>query len=180
LADGGVANGRALQSRPTDTALVLLAYVKPFFTVLPRDGRSTLGVRQLHVRRLIQLAISALAVAVILFGARYGIGKERLHDVDLRQLYLQMNDQYFNGELDKTVPVNWGDPGVGYDAVTNFYGKTADSATEIIIDRSAASSEERLRFLMGHESCHLKTRPERLAGQDAHGEAWQSCMERFK
>ena len=28
-----------------------------------------------------------------------------------------------------------------------------------------------------HEACHVATRG---AGQDAHGEAWQACMERFK
>jgi hypothetical protein len=131
------------------------------------------------VRRLIQVLISLAAVAVILFGARYAIAQERLHDVNLRQLYLQMNDQYFTGELDTTVPVSWGDPGVGNDAVTR-YGKNADSTSEIVIDRGAAASEERLLYLMGHEQCHLKTRAERWAGQDVHGEAWQACMERFR
>jgi hypothetical protein len=131
------------------------------------------------VRRLIQLVISLAAIAVILFGARYAIAKERLHDVNLRQLYLEMNNQYFSGELDTDVPVTWGDPGIGNDAVTR-YGKNDDAPSEIIIDRRAANSEERLRYLMGHEQCHLNTRAERLAGQDAHGDSWQACMQRFE
>jgi hypothetical protein len=60
------------------------------------------------MRRSFQLLICLAAIAVILVGARYAIGREAVRDTNLHDLYQQINQESFGGKL-QTVTVNWDD-----------------------------------------------------------------------
>jgi len=129
------------------------------------------------VRRCLHIAVSYLCLFVGL-GARYALAKEPMRDVDLCQLYRDMNTQYFQGKLQRNVPVLWGNPGAGNDAVTYTF---KNGGTEIVIDHRAVTSEQRLHHIIAHEMCHVATqRAAYAAAEDVHGQAWQSCMKRFR
>jgi hypothetical protein len=128
------------------------------------------------MRRSLQLTVSLVCAGIILFGARYAVGRERLRQTDLSGLYQRVNQESFHGELPDAV-VEWSALPDKYDTTT-FY---SDGAVEIEIDRVSVTSEEQLMKTMEHEACNVYTRAVVVeTGQDAHGEAFQNCMKRFE
>jgi predicted SprT family Zn-dependent metalloprotease len=128
------------------------------------------------VRRLIQIAVSLSCPGIIFGGMTNARGRELPRQTDPHQVYEQINRKSFDGEL-PDVPVVWGDLTGDY-GVTLFY---PDGSVKIVIDRQSVTSEHQLRETLSHESCHVLTHYlVQQAGQDAHGEAFQVCMQRFK
>jgi predicted SprT family Zn-dependent metalloprotease len=128
------------------------------------------------MRRAVQITVSLACLAVILFGARYAWGRERLRQTDLQIVYQQINQESFNGELTDVV-VEWSELPDDY-GETTFYD---DGRVAIRIDRESVADDEQLTETMQHEMCHVATRDEvAKTGQDAHGAAFQSCMARFE
>ena len=125
------------------------------------------------MRRSIQFAISVVAVAVILAGARYAIARESLRDTNLHEIYERINQESFDGKL-PNVPVTWDDL-AKQDAlgITDF--DESGKAFSIELDRKEITDADDLRRVLRHEACHVFT------GHldDAHGVAWQDCMEGF-
>ena len=128
------------------------------------------------MRPLIQIAVSVICLAIIFGGMTYARGSELPRKTDPQRVYEQINLESFDGEL-PNVPVVWGD-------LTGDYGVTLffpDGSVKIVIDRQSVSSEHQLRETLSHESCHVLTRYlVEQTGQDAHGAAFQACMQRFK
>ena len=94
-------------------------------------------------------------------------------ETDLPGLYQRINLESFDGALPDVV-VEWGSP---KDGETQF----SDGSTVIEIDRASVTSEKQLVKTVQHEACHVYTRTVvEETGQDAHGEAFQSCMARFE
>jgi predicted SprT family Zn-dependent metalloprotease len=127
------------------------------------------------MRRAIQITVSLGCLGAIFFSARYAVGRERVRKTDLLGLYQQINLDSFGGAL-PDVAIEWGN-------LKDTYGETqfSDSPTVIEIDRASVTSEEQLEKKMQHEACHVYTRlVVEETGQDAHGEAFQSCMKRFE
>lgn len=106
----------------------------------------------------------------------YARGPEPFRQTDPHRVYEQINRESFDGQL-PDVPVVWGD-------LTGDYGLTLfypDSSVKIVIDRKSVTSEHQLRETLFHESCHVLTRYlVEQTGQDAHGPAFQACMQRFR
>lgn len=106
----------------------------------------------------------------------YARGPETVRQTDPHRVYEQINRESFDGQL-PDVPVVWGD-------LTGDYGLTLfypDRSVKIVIDRKSVTSEHQLRETLFHESCHVLTRYlVEQTGQDAHGPAFQACMQRFR
>jgi predicted SprT family Zn-dependent metalloprotease len=128
------------------------------------------------VRRLFQIAVSLIWLGIIFGGVAHAGGREILRKTDLHRIYEQINLESFGGAL-PDVSVVWGD-------ITGDYGLTLfypDSSVKIVIDRQSVTSEDQLKETLSHESCHVLTRYlVKQTGQDAHGPAFQACMQRFK
>jgi hypothetical protein len=105
------------------------------------------------------IVISLLAISVIVFGARYGIMRERLRHADLHAFYRQTNSEFFGGKL-QDARVEWGDLR-GDDAEGETYQLTDDSFV-IFLDRSQNTSESKVRDTLRHEACHVATWGETL------------------
>ena len=127
------------------------------------------------MRRAIQITVSLACVAIVLFGARYALGRERVRKTDLVRLYQQINLESFDGALPDVV-VKWG-------SLKDANGETqfSEGLKVIDIDRASVTSEEQLVKTVQHDACHVYTHAVvEETGQDAHGEAFQSCMKRFE
>ncbi len=132
--------------------------------------------RRSRMRQRLQISVSLACLAVIFWGAGYARGRERLRQTDLHTVYQQVNRESFGGEL-PDVAVKWAELPDDYGVVI-FY---PDGTTEIEIDRASVTSEEQLLETMRHEACHVQTHAlVEATGQDFHGEAFQTCMLRFK
>jgi hypothetical protein len=128
------------------------------------------------VRPLIQIAVSVSCLGIVFGGMTYAGEGGPLRHTDPHRVYEQIDREWFHGEL-PDVPVVWGDLAGDY-GITLFY---PDGSVEIVIDRQSVTSEPQLRETLSHESCHVLTRPlVRKTGEDAHGPAFQDCMQRFK
>ena len=128
------------------------------------------------MQRLIQVAVSVICLGIIFGGMTYARGRELLRQTDPHRVYEQINRESFDGEL-PDVPVVWGDLSGDY-GLTLFY---PDGSVKIVIDRQSVTSEYQLRETLSHESCHVLTRYlVGQTGQNAHGAAFQACMQRFK
>jgi SprT-like family len=122
----------------------------------------------------IRILISLLSLAIICFGVRYAIGRERLRSPEyMRVLYQQTNKEFFEGQLpDLTVKVE--------DlSEANAEGETYKENEErfvIVLDPKWNTSDDEALETMRHESCHVAT-----WGQepDEHGTRFQDCMKRF-
>jgi predicted SprT family Zn-dependent metalloprotease len=115
----------------------------------------------------IELFISAIALAVIVGGARYAVGREQLRRTDLQAVYHQINRDSFDGAL-PAVSVEWRDLG------SNEYGET--DYTSVSINRETVTTSKQLRETMQHEMCHIRGGSDE---KDIHGQAFQTCMQRF-
>jgi hypothetical protein len=117
------------------------------------------------------ILISLLALAVIVFGIRYAIMRERLRRADLHAWYQQDNAELFGGKL-PDARVEWSDL-----SEDNDEGKTyqlTDDSFVIALDRNSNTSESEARDTLRHESCHVATWGE----NPIHGPKWQACMSR--
>jgi hypothetical protein len=113
--------------------------------------------------------ISLLAIAIIVFGSRYAVMRERLRHADLHAWYQQENATEFGGHL-QDASVQW-----GYLKEKNAGGITyqlTDDSFVIVLDRSSNTSETKARETLKHESCHIATWDE----QADHGPRWTACM----
>lgn len=119
--------------------------------------------------------MSLLSLAVILFGVRYAIGRERLRNpAHLHALYQRTNSAFFDGKLPDVVL-----------RVEDLSDKNAEGVTYkesedtfvVVLDPNWNTSEEEAMATMRHESCHVAT-----WGQEAeeHGPRFQECMKRFE
>lgn len=122
------------------------------------------------------ITLGLLSVAILFYSTGYTLGRERLRQTDLHAVYQQVNRESFNGRL-PDVLVKWSDL-VDVYGVAIFY---PDGTAEIEIDRASVTSEKQLLETMRHEACHVMTHAVvEATGQDWHGEAFQTCLLRFK
>jgi hypothetical protein len=114
-------------------------------------------------------------LAVICFGVRYAVGRERLRSpAHLHFLYQETNEKFFGGQLPEVLL-----------KVEDLSDKNAEGVTYkenegmfvIVLDPAWNTSEDEALDTMRHESCHVATWEEE---SDAHGECFQECMRRFK
>jgi hypothetical protein len=115
------------------------------------------------------ILISLLALAVIVFGIRYAIMRERLRRADLHAWYQQENATEFGGKL-PDARVEWSDL-----SEDNDEGKTyqlTDDSFVIALDRNSNTSESEARDTLRHEACHVATWGE----EPVHGPRWKACM----
>jgi len=125
------------------------------------------------VRRFFQIAISTVAVVIILLGARYAYSRESLNNVNLWERYQQINRESFDAKL-PYVSVSWADLSVqNTDGITSFDDEYRPVSIEL--DRQRITTERDLRAVLRHEACHVS-----VGGKVAHGSAWQLCMDRFR
>ena len=125
------------------------------------------------MRRFFQITVSAVAVVIILLGARYAYSRETIHNVDLYQQYQQINRESFDAKL-PYVSVSWSDLSAqDADGITSFDDN--DRPVSIELDRQQITSERDLRAVLRHETCHVS-----VGGKVGHGSAWQRCMDRFQ
>jgi predicted SprT family Zn-dependent metalloprotease len=127
------------------------------------------------VRRLIQLAVSIVAVMTIVAGAAYAYDRESFRDTDLHALYNQMNRDDFQGALPQS-QIMW----ARLDDAYAEAGVGDDGSAVIELDPRLIKNRLQLRENMIHEMCHIETSAEYHAGQDGHGDSWQACMQRFE
>lgn len=124
-----------------------------------------------------RILVSLLSLAIICFGVRYAVARERLRQTDPHAIYQQVNSESFNNEL-PDVPVRWSDAGDDNYGLTHFY----DDGTALIdIDPRNVTTEAMLLETVRHESCHIYSQAVvEETRQDVHGEAFQTCMKRFE
>ena len=124
------------------------------------------------MRRFFQIAVSAVAVAIILLGARYAYSREAVHTVNLYERYQQINRESFDAKL-PYLSLSWTDlSSQNADGITSF--DDDDRPVSIELDRQRITSERDLRAVLRHEACHVS-----VGGKVAHGSMWQRCMDRF-
>jgi 2',3'-cyclic-nucleotide 2'-phosphodiesterase (5'-nucleotidase family) len=125
------------------------------------------------VRRFFQITVSAVAVVLILLGTRYAYSRESPHNVNLHELYQQINRESFDAKL-PYVSVSWADLSAqNADGITSF--DDHDHPVSIELDRQRITSERDLRAVLRHDACHVS-----VGGKVAHGSVWQRCMDRFR
>ena len=126
-----------------------------------------------EVRRFFQITGSAVAVVIILLGARYAYSREAVHYVNLYQRYQQINRESFDAKL-PYVSVSWADLSAqNADGINSF--DDSDHPVSIELDRRRITSEQDLRAVIRHAACHVA-----VGAKVAHGSAWQHCMDRFQ
>ena len=124
------------------------------------------------MRRFFKITVSAVAVAIILLGARYAYSRESFHNANLYERYQQINRESFDAKL-PYVSVSWTDlSSQNADGITTFDGN--DRPVSIELDRRRITSERDLRAVLRHEACHVS-----VGEKVAHGSAWQHCMDHF-
>jgi hypothetical protein len=125
------------------------------------------------VRRFFQITVSAVAVVIILLGARYAYSREAVHTVNLYERYQQINRESFDAKL-PYVSVSWADLSAqNADGTTSFDDN--DHPVSIELDGQRITSGRDLRAVLRHAACHVA-----VGAKVAHGSAWQRCMDRFQ
>jgi hypothetical protein len=116
-----------------------------------------------------------LSLAVICFGVRYAVGRERLRSPDyLHVLYQETNEEFFGGQLpDVVLKV---EDLTKINAVGVTYKETEDTFV-IVLDPDWNTSEDEALHTMRHESCYVAVWGEE---PDPHGPLFQECMKRFE
>ena len=125
------------------------------------------------MRRFFQITVSAVALVIILLGARYAYSREAVHYANLYERYQQINRESFDAKL-PYVSVSWADLSAqNADGITSFddYGHPVS----IELDRQHITSARDLRAVLRHQACHVS-----VGEKAAHGSAWQHCMDRFR
>src|SRR5271157_1629924 len=122
----------------------------------------------------VRILISLLSLAVIFFGVRYAVGRERLRNpAYLHSLYQETNAAFFDGEL----------PDVAL-KVEDLSDKNAEGVTYkkseetfvIALDPQWNTSEVEALDTMRHEACHIATWGDE---PDEHGQRFIKGMKRF-
>ena len=128
------------------------------------------------MRLRINIIISVLALAAIVWGVRFAIAQEHRRTPQyLQAMYQELNEKVFENTL-PTARLEWGD-------LTDAMGQTSqegDDSFVIRVDRETNFSlwvDDELRDTVEHEACHIATWG---AEQDDHGPRWQACMSRIK
>ena len=96
-----------------------------------------------------------LPLAVICFGVRYAVGRERLRDPEhLHALYQDTNKEYFEGALpDVTVKAH----DLSDAKAEGVTYKQNEDRFVIVLDPAWNTSEREALDTMRHESCHVAT-----------------------
>jgi hypothetical protein len=124
-----------------------------------------------------RITVSLLSLAVIFFGIRYAVGRERLRDPDhLHALYQKTNKEFFGGQL-RDVELKSHDLS-DYEAEGITY-QAAENKFVIVLDPNWSTSEAEALDIMRHESCHVATW-DVTDPDDPHGPPFQECMKRFE
>jgi SprT-like family len=123
----------------------------------------------------VRILVSLLSLAVICFGVRYAVGRERLRSpAHLHALYQETNAAFFDGKLpDVLLKV---EDLSDANAEGETYKETEDLFA-IVLAPAWNTSEDEARRTMQHESCHVATWGEE---PDVHGPRFQGCMKRFE
>lgn len=123
----------------------------------------------------VRILVSMLSLAVICFGVRYAVGRERLRDPDhIHALYQETNSQFFDGQLpDVVVKVE----DLSEERAEGETYKESEDLFVIVLDPKWNTSEDEAIHTMRHESCHVATWGEE---PDEHGPRFQECMKRFE
>jgi hypothetical protein len=106
---------------------------------------------------------------------------DRVHDIDLPDLYSRLNAQYYGGQLPAHISVSWS-PLVADKDCTSCAGMTDwdTGFPRIRLDPAGVRTEKFLREAMKHEMCHVATVDAATkAHQDFHGPLFQACMLRY-
>lgn len=121
-----------------------------------------------------RILVSLLSLAVICFGVRYAVGRERLRDPDhLHDLYQQINKEFYDGQLPD---VELKAHSLSDEKADGITYREAEDRFVIVLDPYWNTSEDEALSVMKHESCHVAT-----WGQEPedHGPLFQECMKRF-
>jgi len=116
-----------------------------------------------------EILISLSAIAVIIFGIRYAVMRERLRHADLHAWYQRDNSELFSGKL-PDARVEWSDLSDDNDAGKTY--QLTDDSFVILLDRKQNTSESEARDTLKHEACHVATWGE----EPVHGPRWTACM----
>jgi hypothetical protein len=124
----------------------------------------------------VRIAVSLIALAVICFGVRYAVGRERLRSPDhLHALYQDTNRKFFDGKLSDVEVISRDLPP---DRVGETRKDTEDTFV-IVLDTNWNTSEDEALDTVRHESCHVATW-DVMDPNDVHGPPFQECMKRFE
>jgi hypothetical protein len=122
----------------------------------------------------VRILVSMLSLAVICFGVRYAVGRERLRNpAHLHSLYQQTNGAFFDAKLPDVVLKVEDLSDKNAEGVTY---KESEDTFVIALDPKWNISEDEARDTMRHEACHVATWGEE---PDEHGPRFQECMKRF-
>jgi hypothetical protein len=106
------------------------------------------------------MLISLLALAVIVFGIRYHVMRERLRHADLHSWYQQQNAANFGGRL-QDASVEWGSR-----------TGTLTIHLRLSLTETQTHQEAKLAKLQDHDACHVATWEE----EPKHGPKWQALI----
>ncbi len=125
----------------------------------------------------VRILVSLLSLAVIFFGVRYAVGRERLRNpAHLHYLYQETNTSFFDGELPDVVLKVEDLSDKNAEGVTY---KESEDTFVIVLDPKWSTSEDKALHTMRHESCHVATWDD-TDPNDPHGPPFQECMKRFE
>jgi hypothetical protein len=115
------------------------------------------------------VSISVMAIAIIVFGIRYHLMRQRLRHTELHAWYQRDNAELFDGKL-PDARVEWSDLTADNDAGKTY--QLEDDSFVILLDRNENTSESEAGDTLKHEACHIASWGEELG----HGPKWQECM----
>jgi len=122
-----------------------------------------------------RMLTSLVALAVICFGVRYAVGRERLRDPEyLHALYQDTNKEFFGGQLPD---VKLKSHDLSDDKAMGVTYQEDEDNLVIVLDPKWSTSEDEALGTMRHESCHVATWQQE---PDPHGPLFQECMKRFE
>ena len=123
----------------------------------------------------VRILVSLLSMAVICFGVRYAVGRERLRSPDhVHAMYQETNREFFDGQLpDVVVKVE----DLSEARAEGETYKESEDRFVIVLDPKWNTSEDEAMRTMRHEACHVATWGEE---PDEHGPRFQECMKRFE
>jgi hypothetical protein len=127
-----------------------------------------------------RILVSLLSLAVIFFGVRYAVTRERIRSPQhLHAMYEKTNKDYFDGQLPDVnlKSGNLSDENAMGITSTEWDIEKEQERFYIVIDPHWNTSDDEALSVMQHESCHVATWGE---APDPHGPLFQECMKRFK
>jgi predicted SprT family Zn-dependent metalloprotease len=126
--------------------------------------------------RRINILISALALAVIIWSVCFAVTQEHRRTPDfLQQKYQELNRTFFENSL-PTARLEWADL-TDADAAGQTFLESDDSFVIQVDRRSDFWDDDDLQDTVKHETCHIATWG---AEEEEHGPIFQRCMARIK